>query len=73
MPSWLRADLLEQADSTAIEDLSLLARRQLTNHNLCKMDDYSDGAFNEVSSTITENLECTLKNHADARSYEKQN
>ena len=25
-------------------------------HNLCKRDDYSDGAFNEVRSTITENL-----------------
>ena len=56
MPSWLRAKLLEQPDNTAIEDLCLLARKQLTIHNLCKMDDYSDGAFNEVSSTITENL-----------------
>ena len=56
MPSWLRANLLEQADSTAIEDLCLLARRQLIKHNLCEMDDYSEGVFNEVSSTITENL-----------------
>ena len=54
MPSWLRAKLLEQPDNTAIDDLCLLARKQLTIHNLCKMDDYSDGAFNEVSSTITE-------------------
>ena len=56
MPSWLRAKLLEQPDNRAIEDLCLLARKQLTIHNLCKMDDYSDGAFNEVISTITENL-----------------
>ena len=59
-PSWLRAKLLEQPDNTAIEDLCLLARKQLTIHNLCKMDDYTDGAFNEVSSTITENLVSAL-------------
>ena len=56
MPSWLRAKRLEQPHNTAIEDLCLLARKQLTIHNLCKMDDYSDGAFKEGSSTITENL-----------------
>ena len=56
MPSWLRAKLLEQTDNTAIEDLCLLACKQLTIHNMCNMNDYSDGAFNELNSTLTENL-----------------
>ena len=56
MPSWLRAKLLEQPDNTTVEDLCLLARKQLTIHDLCKKEDYIDGAFNEVSPTISDNL-----------------
>ena len=56
MPSWLRAKFLEQPDNNTVDDLCLLARRQLTIHNLCRMDDYTEGAFNEMSSTISENL-----------------
>ena len=57
MPSWLRAKLLEQPDNATIEDLCLIARKQLTIHNLCKIDGYADAVFNEVSnSTINENL-----------------
>ena len=71
MPSWLRAKLLEQPDNTAIEDLCLLAREQLTIHKLCKMDDYSDAPFNEVSSTITENLVNALSKKTDTGSHGK--
>ena len=56
MPSWLRAKLLEQPDNTTVEDLCLLARKQLTIHDLCKKEDYIDGAFNEVSPTVSDNL-----------------
>ena len=44
MQSWLRAILLEQPDNTTDEDLTI--------NNLCKMDDYADEIFNEMSSTI---------------------
>ena len=56
MSSWLRAKLLEQPDNATVDDLCLFARRQLTIHNLCKTDDYADGAFSEMSSTVSENL-----------------
>ena len=60
MPSWLRAKLLEQPETTTVEDLCLLARKQLTIHNLCKIDDYGEGVFSEMSSTISENLVTAL-------------
>ena len=56
MPSWLRAKLLEQPDGTTVDDLCLLARRQLTIHNLCKIDDFGENAFSEVSATVSDNL-----------------
>ena len=56
MPSWLRAKLLEQPDTATVDDLCLLARRQLTIHNLCKIDDFGENAFNEVSVTVSDNL-----------------
>ena len=56
MPSWLRAKLLEKPDTDTVDDLCLFARRQLTIHNLCKTDEYADGAFSEMSNTVSENL-----------------
>ena len=56
MPSWLRAKLLEQPDNATVDDLCLFARKQLTIHNLCKTDEYADGAFSEMSNTVSENL-----------------
>ena len=56
MPSRLRAKLLEQPDGTTVDDLCLLARRQLTIHNLCKIDDFGENAFSEVSATVSDNL-----------------
>ena len=52
MPSWLLAKLLEQPDTATVHDLYLLARRQLTIHNLCKIDDFGENALNEVSATV---------------------
>ena len=54
MPGWLRAKLLEQPENT-VDDLCLVARKQLTIQNLCKTDDYAEGAFSEMSQTVTEN------------------
>ena len=34
MPGWLRAKLLEQPETTSVEDLCIFARKQLTIHNL---------------------------------------
>ena len=56
MPSWLRAKLLEKPDTDTVDDLCLFARRQLTIHNLCKTDEYEDGAFSEMSNTVSEYL-----------------
>ena len=81
MPGWLRAKLLEQPENSTVDDLCPVARKQLTKQNLCKTDNYAEGAFSEMSQTVTENLVdaltkltqkqqvptfCYRKQHADA-------
>ena len=39
-----------------MDDLCLFAKRQLTIHNLCRTDEYADGAFSEMSNTVSESL-----------------
>ena len=47
MQGWLRSKLLEQPETTFVEDLCILARKQLPIHNLCKLDDSPMDAFSE--------------------------
>ena len=60
MPGWLRAKLLEQPETTPVEDLCTFARKQLTIHNLCKIDDSPMDAFSEVGPTVTDTLVTAL-------------
>ena len=60
MPGWLRAKLLEQPETTPVEDLCTFARKQLTIHNLCKIDDSPMDAFNEIRPNVTDNLVTAL-------------
>ena len=56
MPGWLRAKLLEQPETTSVEDLCIFARKQLSIHNLCKMEDSPMDAFSEMGPTVTDTL-----------------
>ena len=56
MPGWLRAKLLEQPETTSVEDLCIFARKQLSIHNLCKMDESPMDAFSEMGPSVTDSL-----------------
>ena len=56
MPGWLRAKLLEQPETTSVEDLCIFARKQLSIYNLCKMEDSPMDAFSEMGPTVTDTL-----------------
>ena len=56
MPGWLREKLLEQPETTSVENLCLFAREQLSIHNLCKMEDSLMDAFSEMGPTVTDTL-----------------
>ena len=60
MPGWLRAKLLEQPETLSVEDLRIFARKQLTFHNLCKVDDSPMEAFSEIGPTVTNTLVTAL-------------
>ena len=60
MPGWLRAKLLEQPETTSVEDLCIFARKQLTIHNLFKIDDSPMDAFSEIGPTVTDTLVTAL-------------
>ena len=60
MPGWLRAKLLEQPETTSVEDLCIFARKQLTIPNLCKIDDSPMDAFSEIGPTVTDTLVTAL-------------
>ena len=60
MPGWLRAKLLEQPETTSVGDLCIFARKQLTIHNLCKIDDSPLDAFSEIGPTVTDTLVTAL-------------
>ena len=42
--------------TATVDDICLLARTQLTISNLCKIDDFAENAFNEVSASVSDNL-----------------
>ena len=56
MPGSLRAKLLEQPENTTVDDLSILARKQLSIHNLCKTDDSVMDAFSEMGPSVSDTL-----------------
>ena len=53
MPGWLRAKLLEQPENTSVEDLCVFARKQLSIHKLCNIDDSVMDAFSEMGPSVT--------------------
>ena len=60
MPGWLRAKLLEQPENTAVENLRVFARKQLSIHSLCKIDDSVMDAFSEMGPSVTDTLVTAL-------------
>ena len=60
MPGWLRAELLEKPENTSVEDLCVFARKQLSIHNLCKIDASVMDAFSEMGPSVTDTLVTAL-------------
>ena len=59
MPGCLRAKLLEEPQSTAVEDM-FFARKQLSVHNMCKTDESVMDAFSEMGPSVTDTLGTAL-------------
>ena len=55
MPNFIKSKLLDQNDAATVQDLCTVARRQMVFFELCPSDDWSRDAFNEVSSSLSEN------------------
>ena len=68
MPGWLRAKLLEQPENTAVENLCIFARKQLSIHNLCKTDNSVLDAFSEMGPSVTDTLVTALTKQHESRS-----
>ena len=56
MPNFIKRKLLDQNEAATVQDLCTVARRQMVFFELCPIDDWTRDAFNEVSSTLSENL-----------------
>ena len=56
MPNFIKRKLLDQNEAATVQDLCTVARRQMVFFELCPSDDWTRDAFNEVSSTLSENL-----------------
>ena len=56
MPGWLRSKMMEQPPNTTVQELCTLARQQMTIRDLCRKDDYPEDGFNEISTTVSDNL-----------------
>ena len=56
MPNFIKRKLLDQNEAATVQDLCTVARRQMVFFELCPSDDWSRDAFNEVSSSLSENL-----------------
>ena len=56
MPGWLRSKLMEQPPHATVQELCTLARQQMTIRDLCRKEDYPEDGFNEVSTTVSDNL-----------------
>ena len=55
MPNFFKRKLLDQNEAATEQDLCTMARRQMVLFELCPSDDGSRDAFNEVSSSLSEN------------------
>ena len=60
MTGWVRAKLLEQPENTTVEDLCIFARKQLSNHNLCKTENSVMDAFSEMGPSVADTLNTAL-------------
>ena len=56
MPNFINGKLLEQNETETKQGLGTIARRQTLFFGLCPNDYWTRDAFNEVSSTLSENL-----------------
>ena len=56
MPNFIERKLLDQNEAATVQDLCTVARRQIVFFELCPSDEWSRDAFNEVSSSLSENL-----------------
>ena len=56
MPNFIKRKLLDQNEAAAVQDLCTVARRQMVFFELCPSDGWSRNAFNEVSSSLSENI-----------------
>ena len=56
MPNFIKRKLLDQNETATVQDLFTVARRQVVFFELCPSDDWSRDAFNEVSSSLSDNL-----------------
>ena len=51
---------MDQNEAATVQDLCTVARRQMVFFELCPSDDWSSDAFNEKSTTLSENLVSAL-------------
>ena len=56
MPGWLRSKIMEQPPNTPVRDLCTFARQQMTIREMCRKDDYPEDGFNQIDTTISENM-----------------
>ena len=56
MPNFIERKLLDQNEAATVQDLCTVARRQMVFFEFCPSDDWTRYAFNEVNSTLSENL-----------------
>ena len=56
MPGWLRSKIMEQPANATVQELCTLARQQMTIREMCRKDDCPENGFNEVSTTVSDNL-----------------
>ena len=56
MPNFIKRKLLDQYETASVQDLSIVARHQMVFYELCPSDDWTKVTFNEISSTLSENL-----------------
>ena len=61
MPGWLRSKMIEQSPIITVRELCTLAR-QMTIRDLCRKDGYPEDGFNEISTTVSDNLISALSN-----------
>ena len=72
MPNFIKRKLLDQNEAATVQDLCTVARRQMVFFELCPSDDWSRDAFNEVSSSLSENLVGALTKVAQQQDELKQ-